>query len=88
MRPEKTALILNDIKVEEIRKKQAPFDYDKESQTNNFGQDSQASIDTIQDDIMSARERSGFNQRDMAEKMKYMIEDGSKTPVKLMTAKK
>jgi hypothetical protein len=39
------------------------FDFDKVSKTDNFGNESEnQSIDTMQDDIMSVRERTGANQ--------------------------
>jgi len=61
-----------------MKKEEKPeqaFDFDAVSQTDNFGQESQSQserMDTMQDDIMSAREKAGANQREMQDKMKYM----------------
>ena len=48
------------------------MDFDKVSQTDNFGQTESDRMDTMQDDIMSAREKDGRNQEEMNNKMKYM----------------
>lgn len=81
---QKKSVKIEDIAFEQKEQKKENLDFDQYSQTDNFGQTESDRMDTMQDDIMSAREKQGTNKKDMDDKMKYMQNTGGKGVTAIM----